>query len=173
MYRIETERLVLTPCTLEIAAIAPVDLAAASRLLGAHMDEEWMTLSLATYLPDYVERLRLHPNHQCWGIWLVVLKSAHVMIGDMGYKGPPNHNGEVDLGYRILSPYRRQGYAYEGVSALLDWTLAQSGVAAVTATCMPENVASSSLLGKLGLRNTGTNADFLLTWRRDKSSTIG
>ena len=65
------------------------------------------------------------------------------------FHGPPDSDGWVEVGYRVVAEYRRQGFAEEAVAALLNFA-AGHGAAGVRASVSPANVASIGLLEKLG-----------------------
>jgi 8-oxo-dGTP pyrophosphatase MutT (NUDIX family) len=88
-----------------------------------------------------------HPGG--WGAWL--LFRGEEVVGDAGFKGPPQH-GEVELGYSIVPEHRRRGYAIEAAKALVDWALGQPGVERVLAETEPENAPSQRVLERVGMR---------------------
>lgn len=57
---------------------------------------------------------------------------------------------EVDLGFALLPDYRRQGYAFEASRAVLEHGFTSLGLQRVAAILSPQNMASATLLGKLG-----------------------
>ena len=83
--------------------------------------------------------------------WLFVNKVDMSIVGDGGFKGNPDEEGNIDLGYAIIESQRQMGLAYEAASALLNWGLSQAGVNAVTADCLQDNVPSVKILSKLGM----------------------
>lgn len=72
-----------------------------------------------------------------------------VLIGVDGFKGAPNENGDVEIGYSILEEYQRQGFGSEAVAALTDWASAQ-GVQNVIAETLPELISSIRVHEKNG-----------------------
>lgn len=42
-------------------------------------------------------------------------------MGSGGYFGPPNSEGEVKIGYSVLSKWQRRGYATETVNSLVSY----------------------------------------------------
>ncbi len=105
----------------------------------------------------YGEMLALcleHPEERLWATaWRIRLRSG-VGIGDLCFKGAPK-DGEVELGYGIDEPYRRQGYCTEAVKAMTEWALGQEGVWFVMAETEPGNVPSQRLLNRLGFVPAG------------------
>ena len=76
------------------------------------------------------------------------------MLAEVGFHGPPDTEGWVEIGYRVVARYRRQGLAHEAALALLRWA-AGHGVFGVRASISPDNAASMGLLDKLGFINAG------------------
>ena len=59
------------------------------------------------------------------------------------------------MGYEILEPYRRQGYATEAVQGLFDWHH-EHGVGRFRALVTPHNEPSLRLIKQLGFVSIGT-----------------
>nr|WP_246050114.1 GNAT family N-acetyltransferase [Aquibacillus sediminis] len=77
----------------------------------------------------------------------------------MGFKGGPDENGEMDLGYSILPSYQGNGYATEMAIAMIEWGLKQPKVKRITASCSNENYASIRVLEKAGLKQIYNEAN--------------
>ncbi|MCB2097941.1 MAG: GNAT family N-acetyltransferase [Parvularculaceae bacterium] len=72
------------------------------------------------------------------------------------------------LGYWIGEPYLRRGYGAEAVAAVVDYGFGELRLNRIEAACQPGNVASLSLLRKLGFREEGFARDYLFingAWR--------
>ena len=91
--------------------------------------------------------------------WLVVLRSDGVVIGDLGWKGTPSPDGEVEIGYGLAAGSRGRGLATHAVGALLDWLRAQPSVRRVVAQTEPDNTPSRRVLERLGFTVTGEDDD--------------
>ena len=50
------------------------------------------------------------------------------MIGTCAYKGKPDANGMVEIGYEIIPDYRLQGYATEAALALINHAFQFPGI---------------------------------------------
>lgn len=59
---------------------------------------------------------------------------------------------DVDIGYAFLPKFRGQGYASEAASAVLDYGQKVLGLKRIVAITSKDNVVSSRLLEKIGLR---------------------
>ncbi len=90
-------------------------------------------------------------NHLWYTYWLMRLQAAPVGVGLIGYKGPPNSRGEVEIGYGVAPAHRGKGYTTEAVEALLAWAWTQPECQIVRAVTLKNNKASHRVLQKAGL----------------------
>ena len=90
-----------------------------------------------------------------FGVWALVQTEAEALIGDAGFKGPPDGSKTVEIGYGIAEDQRGQGYATEAARALTEWALNRPGVDAVIAHTDPGNIASTRTLQRVGFRVVG------------------
>ena len=86
--------------------------------------------------------------------YVTVLQSDGTAIGDAGFHGPPNNEGELEIGYALVPAARGLGLASEAVKLLIAWAQSQPGVRAMTARVDRGNVASQRLLNRLGFACT-------------------
>ena len=93
--------------------------------------------------------------------WLIIIDRDPFGAGLIGFKGVPDENGEVELGYGIDSQVRRQGYVTEANRALVEWALAQPACQAVTAFTEKDNAASIRVLEKSGFSLARETSDEL------------
>jgi len=84
-----------------------------------------------------------------------------LVFGSAGFKGKPDEDGEIEIGYGISPHYRRQGYTFEAASALKDWAFAHPEVRQLNAECLPDNVGSARILQKLGMTNLGIRGGYI------------
>lgn len=90
--------------------------------------------------------------------WNIRLNSGET-IGGIGYKGIPDSNGYVEVGYGIDEPYRRHGYATEAVKYMLQWALSQEDVVCVQAQTEPDNEISQKVLIRNGFVRNGDGVE--------------
>ena len=90
--------------------------------------------------------------YQC-GMWVVLEKESGRIIGRAGF-GIADYlpEAELDLGYLIDMPYRRQGYGEEACRAALDYGRDWLELQRISAYVEKENQASVHLLEKLGFQ---------------------
>lgn len=91
------------------------------------------------------------PDGEKWlCFWEIIRKETRQRIGGLLFKGPPDENGAVEIGYGIDEDFRQQGYGLEAVKEGIHWAFAQ-GAKTVIAKVNPGNTASRSLLKRAGM----------------------
>lgn len=85
--------------------------------------------------------------------------AGDTLIGVGGFKGPPNENGEVELGYGVAREYQRRGYASEAVQAWLKMAFDDPAVRTVVGQTLSSLVPSIGVLEKAGFSVAGAGAD--------------
>jgi RimJ/RimL family protein N-acetyltransferase len=98
--------------------------------------------------------LRASPLTLPWrSLWLIIDRESGTGIGIAGFRGEPDSNGSVALGYGMAPGWRGQGRTSEAAGALLHWALAQPDCLTVTATGVRrDNLASQAVLQRIGMR---------------------
>ncbi len=96
-----------------------------------------------------------------FGNYQIIRREDGLVIGDAGFVGPPDETGAVTLGCAIIESARRQGYATEAMSALLDWASTQTGLTCVLAEATRANPAAQRLLERIGMHPIGEDGQLL------------
>lgn len=162
--RVFTARLELRTVPPAAAAALPDDRAAAERLLGCALAPTWPHTELLGLLAAQVGMRDGEERHAAWAI---IHREAAMVIGDIGFHGPPDADGLIEVGYSVEPDWRRRGIAGEALAALLAWVDREPGVSGVTAGCAPGNAASIRLLEAHGFSRTGaTDAAGDVRWLR-------
>jgi len=86
-----------------------------------------------------------------FGFYLVELKESGTAIGMCGL-AKRDYLDHADIGFAFLPAYCRQGYAFEAAAATLQYAQQQLHLPRILATTRVDNLASSKLLEKLGMR---------------------
>lgn len=90
-----------------------------------------------------------------WYQYVAERRSDGALIGDLGAGfGVPGER-QVELGYRILPAYHRQGFGREAVSGLIDHLIERHRVHRFVCIAAAPNQASIALLRSLGFRQEG------------------
>ncbi|HTM00319.1 MAG TPA: GNAT family N-acetyltransferase [Candidatus Omnitrophota bacterium] len=160
--QLQTERLLLIASTPAIARAEATDRGELARLLGARIHEAWPPGENDQEGRDYLCRqLEEHPEavgFLGWS-WLVRPDAAAperrpLLIGGGGFKGPPDADGTIEIGYSIVEEYYGRGLATEAVGATLAWAFGDPRVRRVVAETLPELRPSQRVLEKSGFVRT-------------------
>ncbi|MFF8372617.1 GNAT family N-acetyltransferase [Streptomyces lydicus] len=90
-----------------------------------------------------------------WGVFVLTDVAAGTALGSIGFHGPPDDTGFVEMGYDLSPSARGAGWATEAARLLAGWAAAQPGVRTVGALTEPENVPSQRVLERAGFRFAG------------------
>jgi RimJ/RimL family protein N-acetyltransferase len=105
------------------------------------------------------------PGAAGWWLYYVLLQEAipPILIGSMGYKGPPS-DGAVEIGYSVVPSWQRRGLATEGSQALIEaaW---QRGAEVVLAHTFERLEPSIGVLHKLGFQPAKSEQEVELEFR--------
>ena len=112
-----------------------------------------------------------------WLLRAVVTRSHPTMVGRVGFHGPPDADGVVEIGYRIDSAFRRRGFGFECAARLIEAAERLQAVTAVRASIAPENEPSLRIAKRLGFRRIGEQMDEIdgleLVFERKAEATPG
>ncbi|GKW45935.1 GNAT family N-acetyltransferase [Planococcus sp. NCCP-2050] len=119
----------------------------------------------------YLKALEEDPELLAWGHWLIIDKMTGQVIGDAGFKGKPNADQEIEIGYGLLERYWNKGYATETVKGLIAWAFETGKVEKVRAETEKDNIGSIRVLEKAGMHKT-MKTDKMISWEIKKSSAV-
>lgn len=135
--------------------------------MGLTLGEGWPDADAMETIPKIIKALERTGEPTGFESWMIITKDGRKIIGDVGFKGVPNPEGEVDIGYGIVEAERKKGYAYEAAEGLTDWALLQPDVKKITARCLLANIDSAKLLVKLGFSEIKRD-EAMIYWYRQK-----
>jgi len=171
---IATRRLRLVPVstpTIEAALAGNEALAAA---LAATVPDTWPPELLDQPALEFTrDLLTRRPEADGWLFYFVLLPEATAarLIGVVGYKGPPDAEGTVEVGYGIVADQQRRGFATEATGALVERAFGLETVRAVIAETLPGLIPSIGVLKKLGFRFVGEGSEpGVIRYRLDRPS---
>ncbi|MFE7830154.1 GNAT family N-acetyltransferase [Streptomyces nigrescens] len=90
-----------------------------------------------------------------WGVFVLTDTTSGKALGSIGFHGPPDADGSVEIGYDLSPSARGAGWATDAARLLTDWATAQPEVRTVCALTEPENVPSQRVLERTGFRFVG------------------
>ncbi|MGN6742896.1 MAG: GNAT family N-acetyltransferase [Amnibacterium sp.] len=148
MTDVTTERLVLHP-------IRPDE---AARIVAGDREPDWHP---AYPFEDELDPLRglaaaTDPD-PVFTLYQVRERASGLAVGGIGFFGPPDADGAVELGYGLVAAARGGGLATEALLAAVGIAAAH-GATAVRADTEPGNAASQRVLAKAGFAETGRTA---------------
>ncbi len=160
MIETRTSRLRLVAGTLEIAEAEIEGRAPLEMLLEAEVPPDWPPESIRDALSFFLDLYREHPEWLGWLGWYAIsTEAAPVLCGSVGFKGPPNEAGMVEIGYSLLPDYQGHGLASEMVRGLIDWALRQSKVRVIEAETAPDNHPSIRVLERNRFERVGEGSE--------------
>lgn len=151
MPQADFQRIELIDATTALLEAAPDSARFSDLLDGAAIAEGWLDF------PDALARMaalyRDGPSPKPWGVLFFVLDAPPVprtLIGWGGYKGAPDDDGAVEIGYAIAPGLRGRGLATLAAQTMIARAFETPRVGAVIAHTLPEKNASVRILEKLG-----------------------
>jgi aminoglycoside 6'-N-acetyltransferase len=92
------------------------------------------------------------------GFWIQLAMERQAqpgIIGDCALQIWAEDNRQATIGFTLSQSYQHQGYATEAVQGLLGYLFGEKHLHRVSAICDAENLASASLLERVGMRREG------------------
>ena len=161
---VRTDRLRLIALDRELARLQAEDRHAFFQALGASFEAAWPPVATdESRLAEKLSRLEDAPEEVGWRGWVVLMAvtpgAPLRAVGVGGFYGPPDAQGQVEVGYAMSASFREQGLATEAVEGLISWAIAQPGVEAITAQTLDHLAASRRVLEKTGFVQLGPAND--------------
>ncbi len=146
---LETERLIIRRVRKEDADVIFLDASDAYSCAMDSGEEPYTDMNEAFF--DFVDELMQRETQ-----YSIVLKETKEVVGCVRLMDDESRQVEaMEVGYRIYPGYRRKGYAYEAVSALLSLVQEELHLDLILAGVIKENEPSIALLQKLGFEREG------------------
>lgn len=156
--RLETERLVLRPVTLD-------DVPAVHQYCSDPDVARYTTWHPHRSLAEsqaYVIAVQDQYRRDEPSPWGVEHRGERVLIGTCGFVARTPEHHRAELGYTLARPYWGQGYMTEAARAVIEYAFTNLDVNRIQAMCDAENLASARVLEKSGMRLEGILRDYLL-----------
>jgi len=90
-----------------------------------------------------------------WGMFQIILRETGEVIGDIGFHGPPDETGTVEIGYSLVEQYRGRGLTGESAVAICGLAWSRPEVTRIVAQTDEGNAASAGVLRHAGFREDG------------------
>lgn len=162
MIRLETPRLTLLTLTVQQMRWQRDDFARLEQALGLAPSGQKLEDELRPIVSRAISQMRRRPHHARWHCqWAAVFKEERRIIGSLAFKGPPDREEAVEIGYGFDPSYHNRGLATEAVGEMVRWALSEDGVETVIAETANMNVASMRVLQKVGFVITSATQRYL------------
>ena len=110
---------------------------------------------------DFVREALEEPGSEGW--WTYYFVEGDTLVGVGGFKGRPDTDGSVEIGFSVVPSQQRRGCATAAAEQLVQLAR-QRGARTVKATTLPERAASIGVLGKLGFQEAKPLAPGVLAY---------
>lgn len=148
---IETDRLKLVVCDLPLVEAVLAGNDTLEKYLGVAVPSNWTEFGEPVFRWTHDKITKPGADIQWWS-YLPIHKEDNALIGSLGYKGYPDENGMVEIGYEICANYRNKGLASEAAKALIDHAFTGDKVKYVQAHTLANENASTKVLKKCGMQ---------------------
>ena len=161
---IATERLRLIPATEAHLRASLQGRESLATVIGATIPSSWPPEHFDEAAVRFtLDWLRKHPRDVQWGFYYIELPGTNgatgTLIGAGGFKGAPDSDGIVEIGYSVLPDFQRKGYALEAVNGWIQFAFAQPKVQMICAHTLANGAPSIGVLKKAGFRPVGRGHD--------------
>jgi ribosomal-protein-alanine N-acetyltransferase len=150
---VETDRLFLIPLTVAQLKSWIEDIPSLEKELNCIYRAEPME---GVFLDIVKGQLKIlmkdEPNYLYHSFWFLVRKSDRIVVGSADFKGLPNIDGEVEIGYGLGKEFEHNGYMTEAVKAMCRWVMEQEHVSHVIAETDIDGIASQGILERCGFK---------------------
>jgi RimJ/RimL family protein N-acetyltransferase len=126
--------------------------------------------------PAWLAQLRESPGADLWVHGLAIVhREDGLVVGTIGFKGPPDDAGMVEIAYGVVPAYQGRGYATEAAQAAIEVALGNADVRLVRAHTLPTPSASTRVLQKCGFERIGEvdDPEDGRVWRWERSAAPG
>ena len=161
---LRTERLELVPASAECLCAELEGRDALRLALSAQIPASWPPgLYDRVAVHFYLAQLNAGGGSAHWGAYYLVGRppggGGRVAIGVGGFKGNPDAEGTVEIGYSVLPDFQHRGFAGEAVQGWLDFAFHQPAVVRVIAHTLAHLEPSVRVLERAGFSFAGQAED--------------
>ncbi|MBN2220706.1 MAG: GNAT family N-acetyltransferase [Vallitaleaceae bacterium] len=108
---------------------------------------------------DYLcDRIEKHFEEHGYGLWAVEMKKNQEFIGFIGFftaTFESEFTPCIEIGWRIRKDFWRQGFAWEGATACLNYGFTELGIKEITSFTSEINYPSINVMRKIGMHHIG------------------
>jgi ribosomal-protein-alanine N-acetyltransferase len=148
--RLDTGRLLLVPLDLNYLLLYKKQDGSIEKELGTYPTKQLLTEEMKLILErSVIPFLMIYPNDTLFGtLWVIIDKVQNIVVGDIGFKGTPDVNGIIEVGYSTNSMFQNRGYMTEALALISKWAFTQPNVFTILAETDKINLPSQKVLVK-------------------------
>ena len=166
---IETERVHLFPLTVQqlelyVQADNKLEKALCLAFTGRTIAPQVQNMVTKFTLPNM--RKASGSDYLFYTFWLVVDKQSRTIVAELGFKGPPDDTGTVEIGYGTMPAMQGRGYMTEAVKCILQWAATRPDINTVLAETRSSNIPSIRVVQKNGFDHFDKKGE-MLWWKAD------
>ncbi len=159
---IESQRMMLVAASIELVDADLSGHDELAQLIDATVPDNWPPDLYERQAMQYArEQLSDAPGQVGWSFWYLLTRPPEnrELLGICGFKGFPDQQGTVEIGYSVLHQNRCMGYATEAMGRLISWAFAHHNVMKVCAETLPHLRQSIRVMEKNGLHFVGPGSE--------------
>jgi ribosomal-protein-alanine N-acetyltransferase len=103
-------------------------------------------------------------NYLFYTFWLAIEKISQVIVAELGFKGPPDRTGGIEIGYGTMENHRNKNFMTEAVSGMINWARAREDTKYILAETDKSNAASIKVVQKNNFQFTETKGK-MMWWK--------
>jgi ribosomal-protein-alanine N-acetyltransferase len=150
---IETDRLYLIPLTANQLKLWIEDIPILEKELNCTYRAEPMEgIFLGIVKRQYKITVEDETNYLYHSFWFLIRKADRIVVGSADFKGLPNMDGEVEIGYGLGEEFEHNGYMTEAVKAMCQWAMKQEKIKYIIAETDIDGIPSQKILRRCGFK---------------------
>lgn len=152
----------LQPATIELLNDEDISLETLCAGLKCLLPPSWPPQFNDRETRDWFRREMLNdPEMANWLSYYVSVSTGdgRILVGTAGYKGKPNSQRVVEIGYTIIPEFQRQGIATTAAKLLISHAVASGHVEKIIAETLPSLTGSKAVLRNCGFAFTHQRQD--------------
>lgn len=100
-----------------------------------------------------------NPDNVFYTFWIILLKTENVLSAEFCFKGKPNENSEVEIGYATYGEFQNRRIMTESIRAITNWIFENTSVKTIVAETHPDNYMSHKTLKNNNFKKTAEQTD--------------
>lgn len=147
----QTQRLEIIPLNLPFLRLLANNMREFESKLNCKYQAEPICGFFAQYVDMQINVVANNPDDYLFNtFWVIIEKESRIVVGTAAFKGNPDKNGEIEIGYGLGKKHEHKGYMTEAVAEMCRWAMSQENVKHVIAETDVDGYASQKILERNG-----------------------